>query len=187
MRIISGNFKNKKLFFPKNLKTRPLKDSVRENLFNILEHSSDFEIKIKNSHVMDLYAGAGSFGFECLSREASQVYFVEKDPDALINLKKNIENFKVQRQTVIFAEDISKVIVSSNFDKKVNIAFMDPPYSNKKNDEIIEIIRKQNVLSEKHILILHVEKNKNINLYNKFNIVDNRSYGRSELLFIRLF
>ena len=35
---------------------------------------------------------------------------------------------------------------------------MDPPYSNKKNDEIIEIIRKQNVLSEKHILILHVEK-----------------------------
>ena len=64
---------------------------------------------------------------------------------------------------------------------------MDPPYSNKKNDEIIEIIRKQNVLSEKHILILHVEKNKNVNLYNKFNIVDNRSYGRSELLFIRLF
>ena len=78
MRIISGNFKNKKLFFPKNLKTRPLKDSVRENLFNILEHSNDFEIKIKNSHVMDLYAGAGSFGFECLSREASQVYIVEK-------------------------------------------------------------------------------------------------------------
>ena len=48
MRIISGNFKNKN-FFPKNLKTRPLKDSVRENLFNILEHSNDFEIKIKNS------------------------------------------------------------------------------------------------------------------------------------------
>ena len=46
MRIISGNFKNKKLFFPKNLKTRPLKDSVRENLFNILEHSNDFEIEL---------------------------------------------------------------------------------------------------------------------------------------------
>ena len=98
MRIISGNFKNKKLFFPKNFKTRPLKDSVRENLFNILEHSNDFEIKIKNSYVMDLYAGAGSFGFECLSREASQVYFVEKDPDALINLKKILKILKFKNK-----------------------------------------------------------------------------------------
>ena len=49
MRIISGKFKNKKLYFPKNLKTRPLKDSVRENIFNILEHSNNIEIKIKNS------------------------------------------------------------------------------------------------------------------------------------------
>ena len=88
MRIIGGKFKNKKLYFPKNLKTRPLKDSVRENIFNILEHSNNIEVKIENSSVIDLYAGTGSFGLECLSREASQVFFVEKDPDALINLKK---------------------------------------------------------------------------------------------------
>ena len=54
MRIISGKFRNKKLYFPKNLKTRPLKDSVRENIFNILEHSNNIEIKIKNSSIVDL-------------------------------------------------------------------------------------------------------------------------------------
>ena len=75
MRIISGKFKNKKLHFPNNLKTRPLKDSVKENIFNILNHSNNINIEIKNSNVIDLYAGTGSFGLECLSRGTSRVFF----------------------------------------------------------------------------------------------------------------
>ena len=90
MRIISGKFRNKKLYFPKNLKTRPLKDSVRENIFNILSHSNNIGINIKKSAILDLYAGTGSFGLECISREASGVIFVENDPDALINLNESI-------------------------------------------------------------------------------------------------
>ena len=79
MRIISGRFKNKKLYFPKNLNTRPLRDSVRENIFNIIEHSKKIEVKIKNSNILDLYAGSGSFGIECLSRGASIMTFVENN------------------------------------------------------------------------------------------------------------
>ena len=67
MRIISGKFKNKKIYFPKNLNTRPLRDIVRENIFNIIEHSKKIEVKIKNSNILDLYAGSGSFGIECIS------------------------------------------------------------------------------------------------------------------------
>ena len=47
MRIISGKFKNKKLYFPKNFNTRPLRDIVRENIFNIIEHSRKIKVKIK--------------------------------------------------------------------------------------------------------------------------------------------
>ena len=88
MRIIGGKLKNKKLHFPENLKTRPLKDSVRESIFNILSHSNNVDIDIKNSEVLDLYAGTGSFGLECISGDASEVIFVENEQDALINLKK---------------------------------------------------------------------------------------------------
>ena len=95
MRIIGGKFKNKKIGFPKNIKTRPLKDSVRENIFNILFHSKVVDIDLKNLNVLDLYAGSGSFGIECLSRNASKVVFVEKDPDAILNLKKNIHNINL--------------------------------------------------------------------------------------------
>ena len=77
MRIIRGSLKNKKINFPTNLKTRPLKDRVRENIFNILEHSTSFGRDIRNSFVLDLYAGIGSFGLESVSRGAKKSFFVE--------------------------------------------------------------------------------------------------------------
>ena len=79
MRIIRGSLKNKKLNFPINLKTRPLKDRVRENIFNILEHSTSFGTDIRNSLVLDLYAGIGSFGLESISRGAKKTFFVENN------------------------------------------------------------------------------------------------------------
>ena len=51
MRIIGGKFKNKKLSFPENLITRPLKDRVRENIFNILSHSNKIDISINDLEI----------------------------------------------------------------------------------------------------------------------------------------
>ncbi len=106
MRIISGNFKNKKLNFPKNFKTRPLKDRVRENIFNIIQHSNKIDVTIKKSQVLDLYAGTGSFGLECISRGAKKISFVENDKDALTNLKKNIVSLNIERQVRICSLNI---------------------------------------------------------------------------------
>ena len=77
MRIIRGRLKNKKLNFPINFKTRPLKDRVRENIFNILEHSTSFGRDIRNSFVLDLYAGIGSFGLESVSRGAKKSFLLK--------------------------------------------------------------------------------------------------------------
>ena len=57
MRIISGNFKGKKIFQPKDKSTRPLKDLTKESIFNIIEHSNLFNIKIEKSHILDLFSG----------------------------------------------------------------------------------------------------------------------------------
>ena len=71
MRIISGNFKNKKLNFPKSLKTRPLKDNVKENIFNIIEHSNKIDVKINvqfkgNRRHTQIIKKHGTNGFACL-------------------------------------------------------------------------------------------------------------------------
>ena len=67
MRIISGELKGKKLSEPLDKSTRPLKDMVRESIFNILDHSNKVSAKIHNAKVLDLFSGTGSFGIECLS------------------------------------------------------------------------------------------------------------------------
>ena len=66
MRIIGGNLKGRSLEFLKSDSTRPLKDSVKENIFNILTHSNKIDVKIEKADVLDLYSGIGSFGLECI-------------------------------------------------------------------------------------------------------------------------
>ena len=44
MRIISGKFKGKTINYIKSNTTRPLKDSVKENIFNIITHSKNIRI-----------------------------------------------------------------------------------------------------------------------------------------------
>ena len=84
MRIVAGNYKGFGLYISKNKNTRPLKDLVRESVFNLMVHSKKISFQFKKSNILDLYSGTGSFGLECLSREANSVYFVEKDKNAVL-------------------------------------------------------------------------------------------------------
>ena len=77
MRIISGKSKGKKIFDPKDINTRPLKDLTKESIFNIIIHSNKLNLELENSNVLDLFSGVGSFGLECLSRGSKNVTFVE--------------------------------------------------------------------------------------------------------------
>ena len=92
MRIISGSLKEKNIKFLKNLNTRPLKDSVKENIFNILIHSRSLNINFENTKVIDFFAGSGSFGIECISRGSKNVKFIEKDPKTTNTLYRNLSN-----------------------------------------------------------------------------------------------
>ena len=87
MRIISGFLKGKKIDFINSKITRPIRDLVKENIFNIILHSNSIRVNLNNSNVLDLYSGTGSFGIECLSRGAKKVTFVEKDLMALFPQK----------------------------------------------------------------------------------------------------
>ena len=72
MRIIGGRFKGKSVLFLKNLITRPLKNSVKENVFNIINHSKFINLNLDGSIILDMYSGIGSFGLEALSRGAKK-------------------------------------------------------------------------------------------------------------------
>ena len=186
MRIIRGNLKNKKLNFPINLKTRPLKDRVRQNIFNIIEHSNNYEIHLKNSLVLDLYAGSGSFGLECISRGARKVLFVENDKEALKSLRKNIASLNVEKYVEVFPENVSKFFKKFSLKNYFDIIFFDPPYKNTNFSNIFDTLKEIRVLKEKHIIILHRERNSSLFSLDNYNILKKKIYGRSEIFFLSL-
>ena len=183
MRIISGSFKGRKILVPKDKSTRPLKDLTKESIFNIIMHSNKFNIEVKDSKVLDLFSGVGSFGLECLSRGASIVTFVENYKEVLPVLKKNISNMNSQDITSIIEKNIIDKFNFNIFDKKFDIIFIDPPYKEQRINEIIEIILEKKILSQNGILIIHRHKKDNIKLTNKLRIIEDRTYGISKILF----
>lgn len=182
MRIISGRLKGKSIFFLKNKKTRPLKDSLKENIFNILSHSNLFDVKIKNSYVLDLYSGIGSFGLECISREAKHVTFIEEDLNALKTLKKNLNNLSLINQTKIINNKIEN---TSYLDQcyKYDIIFLDPPFKDKNFLKNLEVIKFKKVFKKKHLVIIHREKNSDDKIERLLNLLFCRKYGRSKIIF----
>ena len=182
MRIISGNFKGKKILEPKDLKTRPLKDLTKESLFNILSHSNKFKVKINNSSILDLFSGVGSFGIECLSRGARHVTFIENYEGVLPILKKNLINLNINDKYEILNQDILFGL-NLSVKKKFDIIFLDPPYKEKNLSGIIENIFSENILNSKGIIIIHRHK-KELEKYPKnFKILEEKKYGISKILF----
>ena len=90
MRIIGGDLKGKKINYLSSSKTRPLRDFVKESIFNVLSHSNLINVKIFNANILDIYSGVGSFGIECISHGAKKVTFIEQDVAAQNILSKNL-------------------------------------------------------------------------------------------------
>ena len=186
VRVIGGNLKRKKLFFEKLENTRPLRDLVKENLFNILLHSAKLKINIDNANILDLYSGTGSFGIECLSRGAKNVYFVENDLSALICLKKNLINLKIDKKKYIISEKQVSHFLNTKCKLQFDLIFLDPPYSSDFFENNIELIKEKNFLKRKNLIIFHKEVGKEYSLGNKIKVLDLKRYGRSSIIFCSL-
>ena len=188
MRIIGGYLKGRKILNPIDKSTRPLKDIVRESIFNIIEHSkiTDCPIK-KDTNVLDLYSGIGSFGLECLSRGAKQVYFFEKYIPTLNILKKNIKFLECENKCQIFERDIEKIEEISKFiNIKFDLIFLDPPFLKKNINKIIDKIYDMKILNDGALIIIHRNKNTYEKYSEKLEELRVEKYGKSKIIFAKI-
>ncbi len=182
MRIISGNYRGKKIFIPKDKNTRPLRDMVKESIFNLIEHSKKININIEDSNILDLFSGSGSFGLECISRGANKVTFIENYPLILNILKKNIDLLNAKKSSDIIESNCFDVLNSEKFsNSKFNIIFLDPPFKEKKINSLLNRIQEMKILQKDGVLLIHRHKSDDIDLNDNLNIVDQRVYGISKI------
>tara|TARA_Y100000590_G_C15518974_1_gene938572 strand:+ start:331 stop:894 length:564 start_codon:yes stop_codon:yes gene_type:complete len=183
MRIIGGTLSGKKIIDPLDKSTRPLKDIVRESIFNIIEHSKNEFVELNGAKVLDLFSGTGSFGIECLSRGAAKVVFFENYLKSITILKKNIDHLNLNKKTHIIQENSFNInkdnLIYNNFD----LIFFDPPYKENNINLLIKEIKKLKIISKKTLLIIHRNKKIKEKLSKDLNVLRENSYGLSKIIF----
>jgi len=120
IRLIAGKHRGRKLPVLMAEGLRPTTDRVKETVFNWLMPY------IHNANCLDCFAGAGSLGFEALSRGADQVHLIELNKTAAKQLTSNkqllkADNLQVSNTNIL---DFLKTQATQHFD----IVFIDPPF-----------------------------------------------------------
>lgn len=183
MRIIGGILKGRKIFQPNDKETRPLRDLVRESIFNLIAHSNKFNCRVENSNILDLFCGVGSFGIECVSRNAKKVTFIENYKNTLQVLKRNILSLKIKDKIKLNEKNCFEFLSSKSLIKeKFDIIFLDPPYREEKINFLLDKIKQKKILNENGILIIHRHKKDRIKITNKIKILEERNYGISKII-----
>ena len=185
MRIISGQFKGKKIKEPKDKNTRPLKDLTKESIFNIIQHSNNLNLTLKKSKILDLFSGVGSFGLEALSRGANFITFVENYPEVAKILKENIRNLDLDQKCEIIEKNIIDNFDFIKLDEKYDLIFIDPPFKEKKVKSLLLNVYKSKILKLDGILIIHRNSKERDSFPTEINILENRIYGKSQIFFCK--
>ena len=142
MRVISGTARGRKLREPDNYDIRPTTDMVKEAMFNIIQFD------IAGRKVLDLFAGTGQLGIECLSRGAKDVTFVDASRDSLNIAKQNLKTCGFSARCVQ-SDSIEFLKRGERFD----LILMDPPYASDLLDKALEIINSVDILNESGIIV----------------------------------
>ena len=177
MRIISGTYGGRRLSPPKNITARPTTDFAKESLFNLLNNRMDFE----GIDVLDLFAGTGGIGIECVSRGAREVTAVE-----IAHVQQNwiitcCRQLGIRNLSVIRG-DVFKFVNACR--TKYDLIFADPPYALEQLPTLPDVIFVQKILKENGWLV--IEHGKNTDFTNHPNHVETRTYGSVHFSFFQV-
>ncbi len=120
VRIIGGEWRGRRLNVIDSPGFRPTPDRVKETVFNWLQPH------LPGSRCLDLFAGSGALCLESLSRGAREVVMIEKDPNVLRNLAKNVDMLKTPDARLLNSDAIAFLAGRA---EPFDIVFVDPPFS----------------------------------------------------------
>lgn len=154
IRVISGQFRGRKLPVKDVQGLRPTTDRIKETVFNWLMQDT------RDANVLDCFAGSGGLGFEALSRFASTALFIELDPSAAKQLAQNIATLKLQNAQVRHTNSLS-FLEQKNSNTPFDLVFVDPPFRKNLAQTSCNLLEINNWLSEEALIYLEVESDLN--------------------------
>ena len=176
MKVISGLLKGRTIEGYNIDGTRPTMDRVKESLFGMIQNN------IKNSTVLDLFAGSGQLGIEAISNGASLCYFIDNNKEVIKILNRNINNLNITDKSKVILSDWKKTLNElSNQGIKFDLIFVDPPYDYNVYEKILDKVSNLNLLNENGLIILEHANLKFKDTYNNLTLYKEKRYGNKSV------
>ncbi len=180
MRVIAGTAKRLQLKTIEGLDTRPTTDRIKETLFNMI---SEY---LADSYFLDLFSGSGGIGIEALSRGAREAFFVEKNKKAMDCIRENLKISKLAEQAVLMETDVITALRKLENSKKFDYIFMDPPYNQLLEKEVLIYLSTSELLSEDAIIIIEASLETDFSYVEElgFSVIKEKVYKTNKHLFL---
>ena len=171
MQVITGKFRGRKLKGVPTEKTRPTLGRVKESIFDIINEY------ISGKTVLDLFAGSGALGIECISRGAQSCVFVDNQKESLAIIKQNLKN-DLSQAKLIKADYTDALYMISKTNIKFDLVLLDPPFDSDYLDNCLYLLHKNNLLNNNAIIMCEMSSKKELQNYpQKYIIIKNKNYG----------
>ncbi|WP_194953399.1 16S rRNA (guanine(966)-N(2))-methyltransferase RsmD [Sphingopyxis solisilvae] len=179
MRVISGEWRGRKLVAPKGDATRPTADRTRETLFSMLtSRLGSFE----GLMVADLFAGSGALGIEALSRGAAACLFAEQDHAALDALRANLSSLGATARADVRA---GSVLGLGPAPRAYDLLMLDPPYGTGAASVALDKLRRLGWIGPDSWVSVETGHGENVEVAG-FAIDVDRKVGKARLTLLRL-
>lgn len=181
MRIIAGTARSLPLKSVPGMETRPTTDRIKETLFNILQDD------VPGSYFLDLFAGSGQIGLEAMSRGARYAVFVDNGKKAVACIEDNIRFTKFDKETKLYPSDVLSALRAMEGKYQFDIIFMDPPYNQEIEKDVLRYLATSSLLKEDTIIIVEASLTTEFDYVEEYGLELTRlkTYKTNEHAFIR--
>lgn len=180
MRIIAGTARSLPLKTVEGMTTRPTTDRIKETLFNMLQN------EVAGSYFLDLFAGSGQIGLEALSRGAAYAVFVDNNKKAIACIEDNIRFTKFEKDSKVYASEVISALRAMEGKYQFDIIFMDPPYNQEIEKEVLRYLSTSSLLKEDTMLIAEVSLETDLEYLSEFGftLYKRKTYKTNAHVFI---
>lgn len=183
MRIISGQFRGKKIIAPMTRETRPTSDRTRESVFNLLSSYLEKKgMRFEDLTVLDVFAGTGALGLEALSRGCRTGVFLDASRAACQIIQENVDAMHLRDRAKVYCTDIRHIDICKH---PFSLIFLDPPYRKGLIENGLAVLLEKKWIAEDALFILELGREETLSLPANFRLLEERIYGISKILLTR--
>lgn len=178
LRIIGGKWRGRKLDFPSVAGLRPTGDRIRETLFNWLAP------EIEGAHCLDLFAGSGALGFECLSRGAATVLLLDRDAQVVSKLKEHCERLQAD-DAQVEQRDAMRWLAETQA-PRFDVVFVDPPFQAELAASVALAVNDSNCLRPNALVYLELDRGQHFTAPATWSLLKQKTAGQVSFSLFRV-